>query len=319
MLLAQPNKIYNSFRIPGLVLSSSGTLIGCYECRRGTGDDWDEIDLSIQRSTDDGISWTQTKLIFGNGNTLNNPMLTIYEDKILFMYCQNYKQLFICESIDDGLSFSAPREIKDVLNECRFFYNVVAIGPGHGIVKNGTILIPIWFAYNHECEKEHRPSFISTIYSEDGGISWHLGQNIGREILNNPSECALAIWQDQVLISIRNEDTIHQRAFAISKNGYTNWSPPAFYENMPDPICQGSMHYTSDAIYHINCNSDSQRVNLTVKISHDGLKTYEAILIDEFGGYADIAVANNIYVLYEKNYGRDGIFFLNINREVIST
>ena len=312
MIFAKPDEIYNNFRIPGLVLTKAESLLACCECRRGGGDDWAEIDLIVKRSTDEGQTWEQTLCIAGEGRTLSNPMLTVYNNNVLFMYCVNYKQLFICESTDDGVSFSAPREIVGVFEEGGFFYNVAAIGPGHGIVKDDTILIPAWFAYNREDEKEHRPSIIATIYSKDGGENWHLGEVIGREKLINPSECALAVWQDQVLISIRNENPEHQRAFAVSSTGYSNWSQPEFYENMTDPICQGSMDHSVDTLYHVNCDDGAERVNLSVKVSRDGFNTYDIIPVDPLGGYADLAVGKRMYVLYEKNFGRDGLFFRQI-------
>lgn len=308
MIFAKPDGYYTNFRIPGLVLTKKKTLLAYCECRRDSSD-WAEIDLVVRRSTDEGKSWSETLLIEGEGNTLNNPMITVYGEKILFMYHVNYKRLFICESIDDGQTFSSPREIAGVFEQGGFFYSVAAIGPGHGIVKDDTILIPIWFAANHEDEKAHRPSFISTIYSKDGGESWYLGEVNDKGPVREASECALAVWQDQILVSIRNENPERQRAFSVSPTGYSDWSEPKLYENMTDPICQGSMDHTADALYHINCDDDNERVNLTIKVSRDGFQTYDTILVDPIGGYADIAVGDKIYVLYEHNYGKDGLYF----------
>jgi sialidase-1 len=319
MLFAKPNETYTHYRIPGLVLTSAGTLLGCCECRRG-GSDWAAIDLMIKRSTDYGESWDTSLVIPGNGETLNNPVLTVCKDKILFMYCKNYKQLFICESEDDGKSFTSPKELKGVFEEYGSFCNAAAIGPGHGIIKDGTVIIPVWFAYNREDPKAHRPSFISTIYSKDNGASWHSGEIIDKEVLVNPSECASAVWQDKVIISIRNENPEFRRAFSCSENGYEGWSAPKLYPNMPDPICQGSMTYTEKAVYHINCASDKDylRIKLTLKISDDCFKTYKSILVDEQGGYADIAVhKDTVYILYEKNYGMDGLFFKTVKPSLV--
>lgn len=315
MIFALPDETYKNFRIPGMVLTGANTLLACCECRRGGGDDWAEIDLVVRRSTDEGKTWTQTLCLPGNGNTMNNPMLTVVGDKILFMYHVNYRRLYICESRDDGQSFSKPREIEGVLESGGFFYNVAAIGPGHGIVKDGVVLLPIWFGYNHEDEKAHKPSFVSTIYSKDDGESWQLGELIEDGEIVTPSECALAVWQDQVLISIRNDNPEMMRAFAVSQNGYSDWSKPELYENMADPWCQGSMDHTADAVYHVNCDSrTTDRINLTMKVSRDGFKTYQALPIDDMGGYADIAVGDRIYVLYEKNWGKDGLFFTVLDK-----
>lgn len=313
MLFAKTDETYSHFRIPGLVLTSEGTLLGCCECRRGLSD-WSAIDLSVRRSTDKGKSWTQTVLIPGAGETLNNPVLTVSGNKILFMFCMNYKRLFVCESTDDGQTFTHPREINGVFESGGFFYNAAAIGPGHGVVKDGTVIIPVWFANNRDDEKSHHPSFISTVYSSDGGESWRLGEIIGRDVLSDPSECAAALWQGRVVLSIRNENRERRRAFAVSETGFSGWSEPEFYDNMPDPVCMGSMDSDGKELFHINCNSINDRVNLTLKISCDCFKSFESIMVDESGGYADIAVGDKIYVLYEKNFGEDGLFFSSVER-----
>ncbi|MGN1479960.1 MAG: exo-alpha-sialidase [Acutalibacteraceae bacterium] len=313
MLFAKTDETYSNFRIPGLVLTEKGTLLGCCECRRGLSD-WSAIDLTVRRSTDKGKSWTQTVLIPGGGATLNNPVLTVLGRKILFMFCMNYKRLFICESEDDGQTFTKPREINGIFANGGFFYNAAAIGPGHGVVKDGTVIIPVWFAYNRNDEKSHHPSFISTVYSVDGGESWRLGEIIGRDVLLDPSECAAALWQGRVVISIRNENRERRRAFAVSKTGFSDWSEPLLYDNMPDPVCMGSMDSNGGELFHINCDSVTDRVDLTLKISRDCFKSFESIIIDESGGYADIAVGDKIYVLYEKNFGEDGLFFCSVER-----
>lgn len=309
MEYAKPDGSYTNYRIPGLVLTGRKSLLACCECRCDASD-WATIDLSVRRSTDRGASWEETLLIRGNGGTVNNPMLTVNGDTVLFMYCVGYRQLFVCKSTDDGKTFSEPRQIRGVFEEGGFFYNAVAIGPGHGIVKDGMLLIPVWFAHSHENPQDHRPSTIATIYSADGGDTWHLGETIGKDMLNNPSECALAVWQGKVLMSIRHENEKRCRAFVVSNSGYSGWSEPAFFGNMPDPVCMGSMDHTADALYHVNCASTHARDHVTVKISRDCFATYTALMVDaDNGGYADLAVDDQIFVLYERNYGQDGLYF----------
>ena len=93
--------------------------------------------------------------------------------------------------------------------ECDIFYNVAAVGPGHGIVHEGKMIVPIWFAQNKDDQLAHHPSIIATLYSTDGE-KWHLGELIGQKVLIDPSECALAVTADnKVLISIRNENSCH--------------------------------------------------------------------------------------------------------------
>lgn len=300
---------YSRFRIPGIVITEQGTLIAYYECRK-TDWDWAEIDIKVIRSTDFGETWQTVTVIKGNGDTLNNPVMIVKGKEIHFLYLKNYKELFHCISTDDGKTFSVPVQRKLESNR---FYNAVAIGPGHGIVHNGIMIVPVWLAQNKEDPKAHHPSVIGTLYSENGEI-WKMGDIIGENILIDPSESALAVTLDnKVLISIRNENKGNERAFALSDNGIDNWGDVYFNPQMPDPVCMGSMCYENGTVYHINCNSKTGRENLTVKISTDCFKSFESVFVDMPAGYSDIAVKNrNLYIFYERDCISGGLYFKKI-------
>ena len=302
-------EIYLQCRIPGIVVTEDGTLFAYYECRR-TKWDWAEIDIKIIKSTDEGETWETVTVIEGKGHTLNNPVMFVTENELHFLFFRDYKEMFHCVSTDGGKTFSEPQP-KSL--ECDFFYSVAAVGPGHGIVHNGKMVVPIWFGQNSEDPKAHRPSILSTLYSTDGE-EWHIGDIIGEDILVNPSECALAVTADnKVLISIRNENECHQRALALSEDGTGNWENLHFDPQLPDPICMGSMCHANGKIYHINCNSSTERVDLTVKISDDCFKTCESIYIDTPAGYSDVAVkGNKLYAFYERDCVDGGLYFKKI-------
>lgn len=304
-----PGEIYSQCRIPGIVSTEKGTLLAYYECRKANSD-WADIDIKVIRSTDEGQSWQTITVINGDGNTLNNPVMFVKGDELHFLFLKNYKNLFHCVSKDDGITFSKPEE---KIIDCDIFYNVVAVGPGHGIVHNEKMIIPIWFAQNKEIPKGHKPSIISTLYSTDGE-KWRLGEFIGKDVLVNPSECALAITADnKVFISIRNENECRQRAFALSDDGLTNWKQLHFNPQIPDPICMGSMCHDNEKIYHINCNSNTNRENLVVKISDDCFENLEDIFVDTPAGYSDIAIKDNtLYILYERDCSNGGLYFKKI-------
>ncbi len=306
MIIEKHDTDYAVYRIPSLVITHSGTLLACFECRSSQSD-WAQIDIKVIRSIDKGDSWQTVEIISGNGHTLNNPMLTVDGETVHLLYCEDYHELYYKKSCDGGKSFGETRSISYAFEQSECFYNVAAIGPGHGIVHNGRILLPAWFAYNHEDEKAHHPSFIRTLYSNDGGESWHLGEIIDKKGMTDPSECALAVWEGKVIISIRNESDCKRRAFAVSENGYCNWSEPTYMDVLPDPICMGSMFHTDKKLYHINCANTKARENLTIKVSEDMFETYESILVDELGGYSDIAVKDSeIYVIYERDIWKPG-------------
>jgi hypothetical protein len=61
------------------------------------------------------------------------------------------------------------------------------------------------------------------------------------------------------------------------------------------------MTHHNGRIYHSNCDSVQERINLTVKISDDCFKTIHNIYVSNFGGYSDIAVWDDkLFILYEK-------------------
>ena len=315
MIIEKANTEYSTCRIPVLVMTAKESLLACYECRKDYSD-WAEIDLKIIKSTDRGETWRTLQVIRGNGKTLNNPVFIVKGDTVHFLYCENYKRVFYCKSTDDGESFSSPIDISETFEKSGFAYTVVAVGPSHGIVHNGNLLCPVWFAYNEEDPQEHHPSYIATVYSKDDGKTWAVGKQIGKDEFINPSECSLAVDKDnRVCISVRNEngDHFHSfRGFAVSKDGYSEWKNVGIRENMRDWICQGSMFSDKGVLYHVNCIGEA-RTELTLKISNDGFETYESILVDEVGGYSDLVVnGETAYILYERNPREDGLYFKKI-------
>ena len=291
---------YTDFRIPGIVATEKDTLLRYCECRRSVSD-WADIDIKIDRSTDLGATWETVLLLKSGGNTLNNPVMFVDGEQLVFLYGKNYKEIWKCISTNDGKSFGSAERV-NFESDVDFFYNVVALGPGHGIVHNGRLIVPIWFAYNKENEKSHFPSFISTFYSEDGGKTWRVGEKIFKDQLKNPSECSLAVTsENEILISIRHEGEVKKRGLAKSFTGYSDWYDFHFEENLSDPICMGSMTHRNGIVFHSNCDSVERRRNLTVKISDDCFMTCRDVYVSEFGGYSDIAlIKNKLFVFYEK-------------------
>ena len=293
---------YGLCRIPGLVVTEKKTIL-CYYEARSDFMDWAKIDIKVLRSTDGGENFEPVLVIDGEGDTLNNPVMIVKGDVIHFLYLKNYKRLFYRRSLDDGKTFSDPREITEVLSSDGLPYTVAATGPGHGIVHNGNILVPLWRGYNPDDPKSHRPTHVLPLYSEDDGESFKLGEPIGKELLENANESAFAVSADgKVTVSIRHYTLGgKQRAIAVSENGIDGWSEPILCDALPDPKCMGSMAHDEKAIYHVNCASQSEREDLTIKISRDNFATYESIFVSKYAGYSDVAVDGKyIYVLYER-------------------
>lgn len=309
---------YETYRIPGIVITKKGTILLYCEARKSAKSDWGHIDVLLRRSTDAGQTFDAPRKIvdlpatFAPANkpddiTVNNPVAIADMDSgaVHFVYCINYAHCFYMRSGDDGQTFSKPTAITSALEELRKQYDwkVFATGPGHGIrMKTGRLLIPVWLA-NGKSAHDHRPSCLATIYSDDAGKTWHAGEIIAKnspEIPNPNESMAVELSDGSVMINTRNESKKHQRLISISKDGISNWSKPAFNEALYEPICMASIIAGSKKGQLIFSNPAGEgqmqgkpaRRNLTIRVSKDDGKTWPTKKLLEAGiaGYGDLAI-----------------------------
>lgn len=303
---AVPCGEYPCIRIPGLVALDDGTLIAYAEYRQG--DDWSAIDICMRRSADGGRTWSErTMLVPGLGrNTQNNPVMFADGDTVHFLYCSNYSRVFYRRSNDRGFTWSEPVEITQTIDaQCgNFFWNCIAMGPGHGtVLSTGRLIVPIWLAYNKKDRFAHHPSHTSVLYSDDRGKTWNLGPLLAGL---DPNESAVAELPDgTLLLNLRNIAPEKYRYRSVSRDGGETWTQPEFDFNLPDPGCAAGMCRAGDAILFSNCESQTGRVNLTIKKSADGGKTWESLPIEPLAGYSDVVYSEKsqcAYVLFEHDH-----------------
>ncbi|QIF01537.1 sialidase family protein [Roseimicrobium sp. ORNL1] len=302
------------YRIPGIVVTTKGTVLAYSEARRKAGSDWGEIEVHLRRSTDGGKTWSAPQHIAHSGEriegnphkhdeegakeqTVNNPVAIVDRDgkTIHFLYCINYARCFYMRSTDDGLTFSKPVEITSAFEAFRpkCPWNVLATGPGHGIqIKSGRLVVPVWLAYGKK-PGDHAPSMAGTIYSADGGTTWKAGEiplpNEGE--LKNPNETSVAELSDgRVMLNTRSVSKVSRRLVTTSADGATGWSKPVFDDALWEPICMGGLvAYPKKPGTLIFSNPHSlevdaegkpipggrgKRRNLSIKISYDDGRTW---------------------------------------------
>lgn len=299
---------YDNYRIPGVIRTWKGSLLVYYECRRCQGD-WAPIDIGMRKSTDNGRSFSERRLLVdGGGRTENNPIMFSDRDRIVLMWQEDYSRTFSMCSYDDGETWTEPRELTGFTKTEEHEYTVIACGPGHGtVLGNGRYIAPVWFARNYDDLKAHSPSFISTIYSDDKGESWHLGEIISYEGMDMPSEAEIAELEDGVvLINVRHEGGSHRRFTAKSRTGAGEWFDKRMDAALTDPICDAGMVSDGRTVYFSNCRDTEKRINLTVNKSTDGAATWgQGILVDACGGYSDLALDQEyLYIVYEHTQDR---------------
>jgi len=318
------------YRIPGIVVTTKGTVLAYSEARTNTPKDWGEIEVHIRRSSDGGKTWDAAKQIAHLGDriegnptnphdgdreqTVNNPVAIVDKTTgaIEFLYCINYARCFSMRSVDDGVTWSEPVDITKTFEPFRKSYDwkVIATGPGHGVqLKSGRLVVPIWMAYGKT--GDHSPSASATIYSDDHGKTWQAGEiavpNEGD--FGNPNETMITTLSDgRVMLVNRNVSKTNRKLITISNDGATAWSPPVFHDQLWEPICMASIvsHPSATGMLifsnpHMlgldNAGEEipagrGKRQNLSIKLSHDDGKTWPINKTLEAGpsAYSDLAV-----------------------------
>jgi sialidase-1 len=315
---------YQTYRIPGLVVTKQGTIVVYCEARKNAKSDWGVIDVMLCRSTDGGKTFDpprrMEKSADATGVTVNNPLAIADPSSgaVHFLYCVDYARCFYTRSVDDGVTFAKPVEITSAFEELRpkYDWKVIATGPGHGIrLRSGRLLVPVWLALRHE----HRPSCVSTIYSDDDGRTWHAGDivvNTTPETPNPSETAAVELADGRVMLNVRNESPRHRRLVSISKDGISGWTPPTFDDALFDPICMASLSRAGNRLVFANPAGDGKgkaRTNLTLRVSADDGKSWSAPTLLEPGiaAYSDLAVApdGTVFCFYECGGVKDQQFY----------
>ncbi len=328
---------YWTYRIPGLAVSKNDTVLATVEARPGRGGDYDFNDILMRRSTDGGLHFEDPQVLvnhaaYGDGPASNCVMFADPKSPhVHVVFCHDYARMFYMHSRDAGANFSEPVEITGVVEGFKpdYPWRVIATGPGHGLtLKNGRMLIPVWMSdgSGHEMgptHRGHRPSVVSSIFSDDQGHSWQTGEIVVRHgtqvndtTVVNPSETiAVQLKDGSVYFNMRNESAAERRLIARSPDGATDWTVLGFDDALLEPVCMASLIRRDHAILFANPdnlenelitpghNLSHDRKRLTLKVSNDEAQTWKKALVIEEGpsGYSDLAVLSDgtLLCLYE--------------------
>ena len=320
---------YFTYRIASMVATKEGSLLAFAAARKGTGGDWDPINIVMRRSTGMGKTWEPLQIVVEDGDLpCDNAMpITDYQTgEVHLLYQIDYAKCFYTKSVDDGLSWSKPTEITSVIDQFKKIYPwvVLAPGPGHGIqMMNGRLVVPFWLSDGGgqagPGKKPHRPSIVVSVYSDDHGKTWKAGEVAvpDNEVSVIPNETSVIQLADgRVMFNSRNESINYRRLITYSEDGATDWTEPFFHDAFFEPICFASMvRYSMQPAQSKNrilfCNPDSRhdpwiankqstprsarnrhRTNLTVRMSYDEGHTWPVSKVIDPGiaGYSDMAV-----------------------------
>jgi sialidase-1 len=259
------------YHIPGIVVTTKGTVLAWCEARK-RGGDWDDVRILLRRSTDDGRTWSQPQQIASvpgpktknpaslriknvnpNDVTYHNPVLIADRDGTVHMlFCLEYMRCFYQRSTDDGLTWTKPVEITSTFDTFRKSYDwkVLATGPNHGIqLLSGRLLVPVWLS-TATGGGAHRPSVTATIYSDDNGLTWRAGKiavPCTSDWINPNETVAIELANGRVMLNIRSESTPNRRLITTSADGASHWTKPQFDDALLEPVCMAGLVRYSNA------------------------------------------------------------------------
>lgn len=327
-----------AYRIPGLVTSKKGTLLGVYDVRYNSSVDLQEyVDVGLSRSTDKGQTWEKMRLPLSFGaygglpkaqNGVGDPAILVDEktgtiwvvaawthgmgngrawvNSMNGNSIETTAQLVLTKSIDDGKTWSEPINITEQVKDPS--WNFLLQGPGRGItMHDGTLVFPIQFI------DSTRVPNAGIMYSKDRGETWHI-HNPAR---TNTTESQVAEVEPGVLMLNMRDNRGGSRAVFITKDLGMSWTEhPSSRSVLQEPVCMASLLQVRaeenvlgrDILLFSNPNSSQHRHRITIKASLDGglsfPEEYQVMLDEDFGwGYSCLTMIDRetVGILYESS------------------
>lgn len=323
----------HTYRIPGLGVTSAGTVLAVFDLRHQSPADLpQDIDIGLMRSTDNGETWGEVKRILDfdrnepgtMGNGVGDPAIlvdretgTIFVAALWSKGDRGWKgsgpgitpdetgQVVLTKSSDDGLTWSPPINITPEIRGRDRGWRLFFCGPGNGIqTRDGRLVFAAQF------REAAGPPHACLLISNDHGATWSVSPPA---IPSDPptSEAQVAELEDgALLLTMRDESKSGERVWArwtwdeaASKTSASGtWSKP--WHVLPDPTCMASLiRHPDGLLLFSNPASKTKREALTVRTSSDGGRSWSGGRLVEAGDamYSSLAVLKDgrVAILYE--------------------
>lgn len=327
-----------AFRIPGLVTTNAGTLLGVYDARYNSSVDLQEhVDIGLSRSTNGGKTWEKMRIPMTFGqyeglptgqNGVGDPSILVdkqtgtiwivaawthgmgnrraWFNSLPGMTIHETAQLMMVRSDDDGKTWSAPINVTSQVKDPTWRF--LLQGPGRGISMNdGTLVFPTQYI-----DPQGLPH-AGIMCSKDHGSTW----TISAPARDNTTEAQVAEVTPGVLMLNMRDNRGGSRAVSITSDYGKTWTEhPSNRSALQEPVCMASLIkveakdniLAKDLLLFSNPNTTKDRKNMTIKASFDGGLTWKEsnqLLLDEdYGwGYSCLTMIDKetVGILYESS------------------
>ena len=238
---------YHTFRIPAIVRTASGDLLAFCEGRVEGSGDAGNIDVVMKRSSDDGATWGELRVVAENGvGTLGNPTpVVVRENGAILLFCVRQptgtseseirrrgagsRDPYLTRSDDGGETWSTLRNMP----ECdRADWGWYATGPCHAIqIEHGPYAGRLIVPANHSDSDGNYSAHL--LLSDDLGETWRIGavdEHNAADPYLNPNESSVAEIGDEGALYMNSRDqggaSPETRAAARSVDGGESFTRP---------------------------------------------------------------------------------------------
>lgn len=327
-----------AFRIPGLITSKKGTLLGVYDVRYNSSVDLQEhVDVGLSRSTDGGQTWKKMQLPMAFGefggmpaaqNGVGDPAILVDQvtgtiwiiaawthgmgnqrawwSSYPGMKITETAQLMLSRSDDDGKTWSKPINITHQVKDPSWYF--LLQGPGMGITMlDGTLVFPIQYI-----DGDRIPN-AGIMYSKDRGETWHIHQHAR----TNTTEAQVAEVEPGVLMLNMRDNRGGSRAVSVTTDLGKTWTEhPSNRTALRESICMASLIKVNandnilgkDILLFSNPDTTQGRHSITIKASLDGGITWpqeHQLMLDEGHGWGYTCLTmiddKTVGILYESS------------------
>ncbi|MBF8187172.1 exo-alpha-sialidase [Nonomuraea sp. K274] len=320
---------YVCFRAPTVVKAGDGGLLAFAGAHLETCGDSGPGDIVLKRSSDGGRTWGALRVLARHSATprvfAHNPVpivdTTTDPQRVVLLYTENHDRVYVRTSDDHGATWGERKAItRDIWKPAWGAWQPgmeespgqVGTGPAHGIQLTrgdyaGRLVAGVTVRLAPGIYRES-PLGGALIYSDDHGATWQAGASShGAEPAIGAQELSLFERSDgSVFVVARNEEgtaeTVDRAAYAVSRDQGETFEvdfsllPPL---GLPARGVQASalaLRAKDRDGYDralLAAPAGSERVNLTIRSSFDGGRTWQApqdgaLVRDGISAYSDM-------------------------------